>query len=602
MTKQNKLILSSLASSLALITIIPIIVSCSHNKGNNGKTKVPGGTDQAGGSSSSPKTEKDKNNSRTNEKVFLYDGIKYVYQDEDIESQKYNVVIEKIKKPDGKEEAFITKKKIYDGSLEKGKEAFVDLKTGMYEKVDKGAYQVESIEVTDPNSPYYYLSDAFLSNENYIRMLFPVREEFANIQQIVGAVFPTLSAASSLIRRVKAKQKTLSKEAYKTLFNRVYGVASKAIHNLNENFFDGETNIKNLLDNLRIFAGIDLVRLSGYDSYALSTKDVVGAMKSIGKPSGIPLALLKVPFVEEGDKYKIYHIDQWEEEDVHVSNNVRTGSDGKDYRSPSYAWSLNRVFIPNNTPAWSRIGAKQYRYRMDSELFLSRQFFEKNELNKTKDENIIEVFSNDWLTWLYSNTISALLMSKLEAKVLETFLEKENVLVNGLWEKDKNFKDNAYANGYRDKIGFYENALLDYITVKDILGMTVKETAKVQIQMFPGSQPYYGNYKTDFTEFFFFAAKEYYDEVAPVLTVIDTLYNRQNTFKLAFLDKYKGKRDMVYAFLKQAYGHFWRTLDLPKGEIGAPDDSYIAKGEKKIDSIIKEYDIVVKEKDEKTGK
>lgn len=357
------------------------------------------------------------------------------------------------------------------------------------------------------------------NDETKVAKLFPDIEDYDKVNNLTDYVFPTIANASIFIRTLLPELLKNNYDDFKLLFNKVKNTLDTRI-----NEYEKYLKLwRGRIEALRVRHGSDLVG-ADYPQYGSYSK-----MKPFGRPSNVPYMLK-------------YHPDNFIGVDLHTEGyNTNQWADGTKKRVPSIIWKLNRAFTGSGSDVWRPNGE-----RIDSEMFLSREFYEKT-IDKSTEE--LDV---DWLDWLYANNSSALALQYPQLMMLKHYLNVIDIVINGNWDVNLSFAENAIANKLYAALYKYEDALLEYMKLENILGITVKPNAKVNLQMFPGGNSYLNKYSVDFRDSYKWAYSQYEDFVYPLLAKLDSSVNRANKFNTAFVDNAKRaeKYKMIWANIK----------------------------------------------------
>lgn len=354
--------------------------------------------------------------------------------------------------------------------------------------------------------------------------------EYDKVTNLNDHWFPTIARLSQIIRGLNV----LDQDGYLLLNNEKNSVKItynqyKRVVEMAKTIFDNRTSKleeklkswKGKTNDLRESHGRDFVK-NIYHKYEGNSRDeIYSKMYTYGKPSRQPYLDVYDPDNFIGTSAK---------EENHNFNTINS----KRYRTPSVIWKLNRAFVGTGSITYP------YKDRIDNEMFLSREFYEKT----LDSEN--ESLDVDWLDWLYATKTSALALQLPQFNLLKTYLDVLYTLTIAKFDENQKFKDNAQNNGLYYKLVDFESALLDYMKLENVLGITAKPTAAINLQLFPGGSNY-RMYFTDFRDTYKWAYNQYMNFVYPLLAKLDSAINRAIKFNETFAKNRRDKYEMIWA-------------------------------------------------------
>ncbi|WP_029513731.1 MAG3960 family lipoprotein [Mycoplasmopsis primatum] len=246
--------------------------------------------------------------------------------------------------------------------------------------------------------------------------------------------------------------------------------------------------------------------------------------------------------VGEGESWGIKRVDSygkvaWDEVPFLSEKNINRGSSGKII--PSVLWRLNRDF--------DRKGEN----RFDSEMFLSKEFYEKTYDNTKYDLNI------DMFDYTYANQVLGVKMQVKLINVLNAYLDFLEILTRKDLVKDANkmlsnilFKNDEFV----DRFDKFSKALLEYIKLNKLLGFTVDNGVENTLQLFSGSSNYVTKLGIDFRDAYAWSLDAYHNLVGAFREVNGEYNYYLRDLNNNFDREYKEKYEFIWKYLKQFDG------------------------------------------------
>ncbi|WFQ89887.1 MAG3960 family lipoprotein [Mycoplasma feriruminatoris] len=203
---------------------------------------------------------------------------------------------------------------------------------------------------------------------------------------------------------------------------------------------------------------------------------------------------------------------------------------------PTGLWKYSRIF--------------DFTGNFKNEYFLQREFFEKSsKFDRSKDHLHSDIFD-----YAYRNKIKVYAMQKDLWNMLIAYLEFQKTITNptGVQDENLSLKDNFEKDEILKTLGIFEDKLLEYMKLSQLLGWAVdpQEEKEFNFQLFPGSSNY-EDYKTDYRQAYLWAYNQYHEIVQPLKMNFYTLDTPKEKFDKAFdnpeLAKYY---DLIWANLK----------------------------------------------------
>ncbi|WFQ93047.1 MAG3960 family lipoprotein [Mycoplasma feriruminatoris] len=209
---------------------------------------------------------------------------------------------------------------------------------------------------------------------------------------------------------------------------------------------------------------------------------------------------------------------------------------GEIKKAPTGLWKYSRIF--------------DFTGNFKNEYFLQREFFEKSsKFDRSKDHLHSDIFD-----YAYRNKIKVYAMQKDLWNMLIAYLEFQKTITNptGVQDENLSLKDNFEKDEILKTLGIFEDKLLEYMKLSQLLGWAVdpQEEKEFNFQLFPGSSNY-EDYQTDYRQAYLWAYNQYHEIVQPLKMNFYTLDTPKKEFDKAFdnpeLAKYY---DLIWANLK----------------------------------------------------
>lgn len=229
----------------------------------------------------------------------------------------------------------------------------------------------------------------------------------------------------------------------------------------------------------------------------------------------------------------------WKEIPFTANGDISTNINGKIYSVPTGLWLTNRLF--------------QLGSQFKNELFLSKEFFEKDETRFDPKKQHLHL-ENAFLEYDYRNKLRVYGMQKDLWDMLVAFLELQVALTdkNSVKDQEKTLEQNFEILKIFEKISTYEDSLLKFMQLSELLGFTPDLKANPSLQLFPGSANY--PFPVDYRQAYKWAWNEYHHIVQPLAIKLFSINTVKIKFNNAFINENKKYYDFIWKNIKEVDG------------------------------------------------
>ncbi|AJM71556.1 MAG3960 family lipoprotein [Mycoplasma yeatsii] len=433
----------------------------------------------------------------------------------------------------------------YDDPIDNGNNNSEKVTSFEYEDVK---YTIFEEDTANPSN-VYYANQVLVDEANEFKSLIPNADDY-KIEDLAGLeLFPTIALLSQYIRSLEhfnvdepIKSHFMFKDKdYKTYIN------STTHHKLVKQVLDivnQQKELKAMINDTNVKFSISSKRDFSIDSVRRQLGLPEDPERDDSKLWGISSKKLN----DDGSWTGRYN---WEEIPFHKNNklNNRLYNFGEKELTivPTGLWYYNRIVDFNGN--------------FDNDLFLSKEFFEKN--TDKYDPNKMRLVG-DYFDQILRNKIKVYAMQKSQLDLLLAFLELQQALTDGrlISDENKTLKEQFKSSGITTKIDNFQDKVLEYLKVKQLVGFTLSDDMSndVSLQLFPGTS-FYENYETDFRATYRFAWNQYHKVVQPLISGIKSYDIAENDFETKF-KKHTNEHSKHYKFIWANINHVDK-LDAP---------------------------------------
>ncbi|WP_434341899.1 lipoprotein [Mycoplasma putrefaciens] len=399
-------------------------------------------------------------------------------------------------------------------------------------------YNIFDEDTANPTN-VYYANEVLEDNSSRFKKYIPDAEKYKFNDLSDTSDFPTISLISQYVRslehfnpnkpnesrfiwRDKNNKTPINSYEYNQLVSKVLDIINNQ-KELKDVIFDSNSVISKKKE-----ASVDSVRMQqGYPKDPNSGDHKLwGELEEVthgdGSKSGT-YQFKEIPFTEK-------------------SNNLYNfGSKGV-FRIPTGLWFYNRIIDFNGN--------------FDNELFLSKEFFEKDpsRFNPKK----MKLVWDGILDQILRNRIKVYAMQKAQLELLISFLEFQKALSSSsslIADASKTLNEQLDSSGIQTRIKDFESKLLSYMQLKQLAGYMFEdvEVDEINLQLFPGTSFYDGG-ETDFRATYRWAWNEYQLIVQPLIFKLFSENTAKENFKQAFKGKYEKHYDFIWANIEAVDG------------------------------------------------
>ncbi|UWD34765.1 hypothetical protein NX779_03035 [Mycoplasma cottewii] len=422
----------------------------------------------------------------------------------------------------------------YDDPIDNGNNNNEKVKSFEYEDIK---YTIFEEDTANPSNVYY--ANQVLENEaKEFKKLIPNAENYKTKDLASRDLFPTIALLSQYIRSLEhfnADEPSLSHFMFKNKDDKTFinssthqQLVKKVLEIVNQ-----QKELKAMIFDTNPDFPIRQLRISSIDS----------VRKQLGWPEDPDKTDSKLWGKSSRDLYDdkswkgTY---SWEETPFHKENksNNRLYNFGKNNGGlliiPTGLWYFNRII--------------EFDGDFNNELFLSKEFFEKD--SKRYDPSTMRLVG-DTFDQILRNKIKVYAMQKVQLDLLVAFLELQQALTDSslISDENKTLVEQFESSGIITKINKFENKVLEYLKVKQLVGFTLTDvfSGEVGLQLFPGTG-YYEKYPTDFRATYRFAWNEYHKVIQPLITGLLGYNVAKDRFRKDFSDE-TNKHSEHYKFI-----------------------------------------------------
>ncbi|MDQ0567616.1 MAG3960 family lipoprotein [Mycoplasma yeatsii] len=420
----------------------------------------------------------------------------------------------------------------YDDPIDNGNNNSEKVTSFEYEDVK---YTIFEEDTANPSN-VYYANQVLVDEANEFKSLIPNADDY-KIEDLAGLeLFPTIALLSQYIRSLEhfnVDEPSLSHFMFKDKDDKTY-INSTTHHKLVKQVLDivnQQNELKKMINDTNAKFSISSTRNFSIDSIRRQLGLPEDPERDDSKLWGISSKKLN----DDGSWTGRYN---WEEIPFDKNNklNNRLYNFGEKELTivPTGLWYYNRIVDFNGN--------------FDNELFLSKEFFEKN--TDKYDPSKMRLVG-DYFDQILRNKIKVYTMQKSQLDLLLAFLELQQALTDSslISDENKTLVEQFELSGIRTKIDKFEDKVLEYLKVKQLVGFTLSDDMSddVSLQLFPGTS-FYENYETDFRATYRFAWNEYHKVIQPLVTGLLGYNVMKDRFRKNFSNE-TNKHSKYYEFI-----------------------------------------------------
>ncbi|WFQ92678.1 MAG3960 family lipoprotein [Mycoplasma feriruminatoris] len=381
----------------------------------------------------------------------------------------------------------------------------------------------------------YYASQVLENDSQDFKALIPKAEEYKIKNWTSGNYFPTISLLSQFVRNLEHYDiKTRSSLFMLKDKNSNIRINAQEYHKLVSKTLDilkSQKELKEVLyDEKEVISSSKQASIDKIKAFIIGSKidDPENKMNNLwGK-------LVPNPKDSFGVGFGYY----WEELPFTADGDRLVNIDGNLYNVPTGLWLTNRLF--------------QLGSQFKNELFLSKEFFEKDETRFDPKKQHLHL-ENAFLEYDYRNKLRVYGMQKSLWDMLIAFLELQVALTDSknITDSNKTLEENFKKSKILEKILAYEDRLLVFMQLLELFGFTPDLHANPSLQLFPGSKNY--PFPVDYRQAYQWAWNEYHHIVQPLSREF-TRTGVESKFNNTFYNENKKYYDFIWENIKEVDG------------------------------------------------